>query len=1388
MGCRQVADTQPTTAPQRICQWASGRSTIPRLLALLPAPTPCPPSCPLPSPTDGDSLSPSCPLVGVGWRWPNKHATSKYLGMRLEATIKDNPDVSILKLKNSILRKCGVSVGYKKVMRAKKVAMDKIEGQDAVEYGLLWDYCETVRTRNPGSKLLLRKTPDSDPPIFERMYFSLAAMKVGFISGCRPLISRLDGCLLKTPHSGQLLCEVGRDGNDNLFPIALAVVPIENRETWTWFVSELLDDIGEVEDNKWTFISDRQKALLETIKALAPGCAHRARSHFESDYKSDVLVNNLCESFNNYILEARERPIISMFEWIRNRLTTRIQGNTSRSTDKAPGVTQPADAPGVTQPTDVPSSDTISFMDTNPIQTGVEGHVYQGGFGEKLKNSLIFDSSSSTKLVYWNQNVDCCNWNGIACDSSGHVISLELDNESILGGIENSTTLFSFQYLERLNLAYNSFFNTQFPEQLVNLTRLAYLNFSNAGFTGQIPHEISKIRSLVSLDLSCQSQRVLPLKLEDPNLEILVQNLTSLKELYLDGVEISNHTNDWWGSLSESLPNLRNLSLRNCDLSGSLNPTLTQLQSLTVLRLDRNNLSTIVPDFFANFRNLTVLTLRFCYLQGSFPETIFQVPSLQYLDLSNNTLLKGKIPEFPFRGSFRTIILRSSSFSGSLPNSISNLSMLSIIDLSNCNFTGSIPYTIANLMELSYLDFSVNFFFGSIPVFSTSKLAYIDLSRNSLNGSFLSANFEGLSNLSYFNLRYNSLTGSIPRSLFSLPSLKTVLLSNNKFSDQVDEFSTMNSYNLEILDLSSNELQGSIPQSLFKLERLRVLLLSFNFFNGTIELEKLQNLRNLTTLDLSYSNLSVVVRSSINSEMPQFPNLWELSLASCNLHEFPNLMKQTTLTHLDLSKNKITGEIPSWIWEIGLFRLNVSYNFLVDLQKPYNITSLRVLDLHSNKLRGKLPLPPAYAVYVDYSSNNFQETIPLGIGNFISFVSLGNNNLTGVIPTSLCNAIYLEVLDLSGNFLSGGIPPCLLQNIEILGVLNLGRNNISGDIPDTISANCGLKTLDLSKNNLEGRIPTSLANCKSLEVMNVGNNYINDRFPCIMKNSSTLRVLVLRSNKFHGDIRCPGVDYSWPNLQIIDIAFNSFSGNLFPKSIESWKGMTLNNNEQDHLHFKFRILNNVYYQDTVTVTIKAQEMELLKILTVFTSIDFSSNNFEGEIPETIGQLSMLYGLNLSHNSFTGTIPESIGNLTQLESLDLSRNQLTGEIPEKLTRLTFLSFLNLSYNKLVGKIPSGYQFQTFSAESYEGNERLCDFPLNKPCNHDNGQQVTQVKKEEQESSDARFYYISAEVGFAVGLGFIFGPIMFCERWRKCYNKHVDKFVLIIIRKLRSGDNH
>lgn len=217
----------------------------------------------------------------------------------------------------------------------------------------------------------------------------------------------------------------------------------------------------------------------------------------------------------------------------------------------------------------------------------------------------------------------------------------------------------------------------------------------------------------------------------------------------------------------------------------------------------------------------------------------------------------------------------------------------------------------------------------------------LQLDYEAISGTIHNAS-TSLSTLAYLqklNLAYNSLRGSIPSSLFALPSLRQLKLTNNNLSGRVDEFPSLDSSHMEELDLSSNRLEGSIPDSFFKLESLQLLSLSNNFFNGTFHLHKIGNLHNLTTLILSYNNLTVDA-SSTSSALPQ---LYQLSLVSCNLSTFPDLRNQSNLRFLDLSNNRIGGEIPNWIWEIGsgeFWQLNLSYNHLVDLQKPYKIPSV----------------------------------------------------------------------------------------------------------------------------------------------------------------------------------------------------------------------------------------------------------------------------------------------------------------------------------------------------------------------------------------------------------------------------------------------------------------
>ena len=47
------------------------------------------------------------------------------------------------------------------------------------------------------------------------------------------------------------------------------------------------------------------------------------RSQFTKTPKSDLIVNNLSKCFNSYIMEARDKPIVTMIETIRWKLTRR---------------------------------------------------------------------------------------------------------------------------------------------------------------------------------------------------------------------------------------------------------------------------------------------------------------------------------------------------------------------------------------------------------------------------------------------------------------------------------------------------------------------------------------------------------------------------------------------------------------------------------------------------------------------------------------------------------------------------------------------------------------------------------------------------------------------------------------------------------------------------------------------------------------------------------------------------------------------------------------------------------------------------------------------------------------------------------------------------------
>ena len=415
-----------------------------------------------------------------------------------------------------------------------------------------------------------------------------------------------------------------------------------------------------------------------------------------------------------------------------------------------------------------------------------------------------------------------------------------------------------------------------------------------------IAREISDLSDLVSLDLS----RYNGLRLETSTFIALAQNLTKLQKLHLRGI----------------------------------------------------NISSIIPCSLLNLSSLTSMDLSSCNLHGRFPDDDLHLPNLKVLKFGGNYHLGGYFPKFSKTNSILLLDLSATGFDGELPSSIGSLSSLESLDLSHFNFSGSIPSVLGNLTKITYLDLSENQFTGEIShIFDKlRKLTVLDLSSNSFTGEFISlldnltelsfldlssnrlegvipSHVKELLGLSTVHLSNNLLNGTIPSWLFSLPSLTEIDLNHNKLTGHINEFQ---SNSLKSIDLSDNELDGPIPSSIFELVNLTYLQLSSNNLSGIVETDMFINLENLIYLGLSNNVLTLSNYSNSNCALP---NLETLLLSSCNISEFPRfLCNQEALLFLDLSNNKIYGELPKCSWNIGTETLSVfdlSHNMLTRFER-----------------------------------------------------------------------------------------------------------------------------------------------------------------------------------------------------------------------------------------------------------------------------------------------------------------------------------------------------------------------------------------------------------------------------------------------------------------------
>ncbi|KAJ9546771.1 hypothetical protein OSB04_019314 [Centaurea solstitialis] len=345
--------------------------------------------------------------------------TATFLSQQIEETLAANPEIPIKSLQVTLEQKYENNISHMKSFRAKQIAMKKLMGDYIEQYTVLRDYiCELQRT-NPGTTVKLDVETDgllsNETRQFKRIYVCLGALKKGFAEGKREILG-LDGAFMKGPFPCQVLTVVGMDSNNGTYPLAYAIVEAETKQSWSWFLECLGDDLNLAANSNFTFISDRQKGFIPALANIFPCVEHRhcvrhiqqnmkqilesgiplpkknmkqkwkgkvysdylwkcaaactveeftvnmeefkafdadahkwlkqippkhwSKSHFTGRCHSDVLLNNMCEVFNNQLVNGRDKPIITALEYTRQYLMKRIV-NVQKLAEKEDGPLTP---------------------------------------------------------------------------------------------------------------------------------------------------------------------------------------------------------------------------------------------------------------------------------------------------------------------------------------------------------------------------------------------------------------------------------------------------------------------------------------------------------------------------------------------------------------------------------------------------------------------------------------------------------------------------------------------------------------------------------------------------------------------------------------------------------------------------------------------------------------------------------------------------------------------------------------------------------------------------------------------------------------------------------------------------------------------------------------
>lgn len=301
----------------------------------------------------------------------------------------------------------------------------------------------------------------------------------------------------------------------------------------------------------------------------------------------------------------------------------------------------------------------------------------------------------------WDKSDDPCGapWEGVTCNKS-RVTSLGLSTMGLKGKLTGD--IGQLTELRSLDLSFNRGltgplsphigdlsklnililagcgFSGNIPDALGNLSELSFLALNSNNFTGKIPPSLGKLSKLYWLDLA-DNQLTGPIPVSTsttPGLDLLLK----AKHFHFNKNQLS-------GSIPTKLFSsemiLIHILFDGNNLSGTIPSTLVLVQTVEVLRLDRNILRGEVPSNLNNLTNINELNLAHNKFTGPLPD-LTGMDTLNYVDLSNNSFDPSEAPTwFTTLPSLTTLVMEFGSLQGPLPSKLFDIPQIQQVKLRN---------------------------------------------------------------------------------------------------------------------------------------------------------------------------------------------------------------------------------------------------------------------------------------------------------------------------------------------------------------------------------------------------------------------------------------------------------------------------------------------------------------------------------------------------------------------------------------------------------------------------------------------------------------------------------------------------------------------------------